>query len=270
MARADELDPLGSIQDWIAFDLRRFRHERGLSQQAVARILDVQRSAVHNYESAFRPLDIDHARKLDREWSTGGHFERLATHAARRHDSDWFQQFARYEQRARRIRAYEALIVPGLLQTPDYARAFLRAGGFVEDVESAVSRRMTRQTILDRDKPPRLQVLLEEDLLHRPMGGAEVMRAQLAHLLDVGRRPDVSIRVVPTATGGHVGLDGAFQIIETPSDAVAYLEAQREGRLLRGVADVERMAVAYDRIGDQAHPVGWSRRLITTVMEAMT
>jgi transcriptional regulator with XRE-family HTH domain len=269
MALADELEPLRSLHDWVAFDLRRYRLEHGMSQADVGSILNVRRSAVHNYESGLRPLDIDHARKLDRAWKAGGHFERLVTHANKHHDSGWFDQFLRYERRAKSIRAYEALVVPGLLQTPAYARAFFIAGG-VPDVEAAVNKRMERKQVLDRDPAPRLSFLLDEGVLYRPVGGKAVMREQLAYLLEVGERPNVSIRVVPTDVGEHLGLDGSFEVIETESDRVAYLEAQGGGRLDRGAKDVERMMVNYDRIGDQALPVNQSRRLIETAMEAMT
>ncbi|GLY86516.1 helix-turn-helix domain-containing protein [Actinoallomurus iriomotensis] len=269
MALADELDPLGSLHDWVAFDLRRYRLAHGMSQADVGRILNVRRSAVHNYESGLRPLDIEHARKLDSAWDTCGHFERLVTHANQQHDSGWFQQFLRYERRAKIIRAYEALVIPGLLQTPDYARAFLIAGG-VPDVDAAVKMRIERQQVLDRDPPPRLSVLLDEGILSRPVGGKAVMRAQLAYLLEAGERPNVSIRVVPIDVGEHLGLDGSFEVIETENDTVAYLEAQGGGRLDRGTKGVERMMVNYDRIGDQALPVNLSRRLMETAMEAMT
>jgi len=269
MALADELEPLRSLHDWVAFDLRRYRLEHGMSQADVGSILNVRRSAVHNYESGLRPLDIDHARKLDRAWKAGGHFERLVTHANKHHDSGWFDQFLRYERRAKSIRDYEALVIPGLLQTPDYARALLIAGG-VPDVEAAVNKRMERQRVLDRDPASRLSVLLDEGVLSRPVGGKAVMREQLAHLLKMSERPNVSVRVVPLDTGEHLGLDGSFQIIETATDTVAYLEAQGGGRLDRGERDVERMIANYDRIGDQALPVSQSRRLIETAMEAMT
>ncbi|MGI5224229.1 helix-turn-helix domain-containing protein [Actinoallomurus sp. CA-142502] len=270
MALADELDPLGSLHDWVAFDLRRYRLAHGMSQADVGRILNVRRSAVHNYESGLRPLDIEHARKLDSAWDTCGHFERLVTHANQQHDSGWFEQFLRYERRAKIIRAYEALVVTGLLQTPDYARALLIAGG-VLDVDAALNRRMERQLLLERRDPPvRLSVLLDESILSRPVGGKAVMREQLAHLLKAGERPNVSVRVVPTDTGEHLGLDGSFQVIETATDTIAYLEAQGGGRLDRGEKDVERMMVNYDHIGDYALPVSQSRSLIGTAMEAMT
>ena len=266
MARADELDPLGSLTDWVAYDLRRYRTDQGLSQAAVGRRLDLNRQAVHNYESGIRMLDIEHARKLDRLWRTAGHFERLVTHAGRRHDSDWFRQFARHEQRARAIRTYEALVVPGLLQTEHYARALLTAGGGT-DVEALVTTRMGRKAVFDRDPPPYLWVLLDETLLSRPVGGPAVMRAQLAYLLEMSALPNVSLRVVPVDVGWHVGLDGPFEIIETASDTIAYLEAQGGGRLVRGDKEVTRMALNYESLGAQALPETLSRRLVGSAME---
>jgi hypothetical protein len=214
-------------------------------------------------------LDVEQARKLDRLWSTGGHFERLVTHAGRRHDSDWFRQFTRHEQRARAIRIYEALVIPGLLQTEEYARALLIAGGS-DDVEGRLATRMDRKKVFDRDPAPRLWVLVDETLLSRPIGGHAVMRAQLAHLLEVSALPNVSLRVVPADAGEHIGLDGPFKVIETATDTIAYLEAQGGGRLVRAEKEVARMTVNYESLGAQALPESLSRRLVGTVMEGFT
>jgi hypothetical protein len=96
------------------------------------------------------------------------------------------------------------------------------------------------------------------------------MRAQLAHLLEVSALPNVSLRVVPADAGEHIGLDGPFQIIETATDTIAYLEAQGGGRLVRAEKEVARMTVNYESLGAQALPESLSRRLVGTVMEGFT
>jgi Domain of unknown function (DUF5753) len=104
--------------------------------------------------------------------------------------------------------------VPGLLQTEDYARATLVAGG-VRDLEGLLAARMARQEILSREDPPILWVLLWEPVLEIPVGGKATMHAQLAHLLQLSESTDIAIRLVPTAAGAHPGLSGADDLITT-------------------------------------------------------
>lgn len=137
-------------------------------------------------------------------------------------------------------------------------------------MDGRLATRMDRKKVFDRDPAPRLWVLVDETLLSRPIGGHAVMRAQLAHLLEVSALPNVSLRVVPADAGEHIGLDGPFQIIETATDTIAYLEAQGGGRLVRAEKEVARMTVNYESLGAQALPESLSRRLVGTVMEGFT
>jgi hypothetical protein len=104
------------------------------------------------------------------------------------HDPDWFRQHVDIEDRASVIKSWENAWVPGLLQTEDYARATLQAGG-VRDLEEVLAARMRRQEIFNRDDPPVMWSLLWEPVLEIPVGGKAVMRAQLAHLLEMSEGP---------------------------------------------------------------------------------
>jgi hypothetical protein len=215
-------------------------------------------------------LDDDQAKKLDDLWELNGHFTRLLRYARARHDVDWFAQHVSYETRATVMRIYEALIVPGLLQTEDYARAALTAGQVVKDVEAAVAARMERQKVLAREDPPWLWVLLNQSVLEQPVGGPKVMRVQLARLLEVSRLPHIVIRVVPRSLGAHVGLDGSFKITTVNEGDVAYMEAVGGGRLSMDRAEIRRYGIRYDRIGADALSRDSTRSLIEQVMEGMT
>jgi transcriptional regulator with XRE-family HTH domain len=261
-------DPKASMWNWIAYALRFYRMQRGLSGQDVAKLLTMARSSVSRLENGQAQLDDHDALKLDNEWNTGGLFTLLLWYARLGHDPDWFKQHVDIEARASVIRVWENAWIPGLLQTEAYARATLRAGG-VRDLEGLLAARLARQKILTSENPPILWILLREPVLQVPVGGNAVMRGQLAHLLDLSESADIAIRVVPTAVGAHPGLDGAFKIMTTETGDVAYADSPGGGRLVPSASEVQLYVVRYDRIGQQAMPEIPSRNRIAQAMEAM-
>ena len=151
-------------------------------------------------------------------------------------------QLIGYEAASSIIRNFETLLVPGLLQTEDYARAVVRPfeeGATAERVNTSVEIRMRRQEQLDRDDPPLLFFILDEAVVRRLIGGRDIMRRQIRHLIEMAAKPNVTIEIVPFSAGTHPGLTGPFVIVEFPDpadDDVLYLEAR--GDLLRaGVSE---------------------------------
>ena len=263
-------DPRSSMWAWIAHDLRLYRQRRGLSGDAVARLLNISRSSFSRLENDETRLTEAQAGVIDRAWETGGHFSHLVWYAGKGHDPSWFQQHVDIESRARVIKIWELALVPGLLQTEEYARENLLAGGN-PDVEALLEARLARQTILQRADPPILWVLLWEPLLTGPTGDRRIMREQLAALLSIAELPHASIRIVPTAAGPHRGQDGSFKIMTTasPSHDVAFVEAPGGGRLVPTSAETLEYAIRWDAIGQEALPAGASRDLIARYMEDM-
>jgi hypothetical protein len=135
-----------------------------------------------------------------------------------------------YEAEASELLCYETLCVHGLLQTEAYARALFNAGvpaASAETVERKVEVRLARQAVLSRPRPPRLSVILDESILHRVLGGTEVMGEQLRHLVEMSRRPNVSVQVVPFDAGHHPGMVGSFTLVRfaLPDDPeIVYIE----------------------------------------------
>jgi hypothetical protein len=118
----------------------------------------------------------------------------------------WFGDWVSKEGQAVKLRWFELNVVPGLLQTEEYATALLTGRiGFNGDVDEAVAARLARQAILDRDEPPELFVVIDEAVLHRPVGGPDVMARQLKHLVEMAG-PSTIVRVIPASTGVHDGL----------------------------------------------------------------
>lgn len=182
-----------------------------------------------------------------------------------------FIDYAWLEERAQTIKSYEALVLTGLLQTEDYARAVIRAAepeASTEQIERWVEFRMDRQAVLAKSEPPRLHVILEEAILRRPVGGSAVMRAQLRYLLEYRECPGVEVRVLPLSVGAHASPTGTFVLFELadPFPSVAYADT------LAGAVYVEsdgarRFAVAWDQLQKAALGPEESAALISAVAE---
>jgi transcriptional regulator with XRE-family HTH domain len=144
-----------------------------------------------------------------------------------------FERFTDAESRASVIREYDALVVPGLLQIPEYARALIAAGrpsARPDVIESLLAARLERQEILARDDPPTLWLVIDETALLRPIGGPDVHRAQLDVLVEAAQRPGITIQVIPVSTGAHAGLTSGFTILSfTDEPDVAYTEDHERG-----------------------------------------
>jgi transcriptional regulator with XRE-family HTH domain len=189
---------------------------------------------------------------------------------------DWFAAYLSLEQAALQIRAYENQFVHGLLQTQDYARALLTAGNPHapgEATERRVALRMRRQELLARDGPPRVWVVMDETVLRWPVGGAEVMRAQIDHLIEVNRLPQVTLQIMPFANGPHPAMRaGAFHLFrfrapELPD--IVYLNGLVGAVYLDKGDDVVVYREALDRLGAQAAPAKKTEALLGAIRKEL-
>ncbi|MEV0617002.1 helix-turn-helix transcriptional regulator [Nonomuraea sp. NPDC050404] len=166
----------------------------------------------------------------------------------------WFQAFVGLEEAAARIRTYEVQFVPGLLQTKEYARAVVTAGSAgigAEEIARRVDLRLERQRMFDRQDGPVFWAVIDEAALRRPIGGAEVMRAQLEHLIDLMRQTNITIQVMPFSFGGHSAEGGAFSVLRFPdSDLpdVVYVEQLASALYLDKREDVDRYTEVMERL----------------------
>ena len=181
----------------------------------------------------------------------------------------WFQEWADIEARATVLRWYEPLVVPGLLQTEDYARAILsaRPDGNLDDLDEQVAARLARQAILDRTGAPQLWCILDEGVLHRAIGGSKVMRSQLYRLAEVAEHPKTTIQVIRSG-GAHAGLLGGFIIADLDSKPpMAYLETAAHGQVTDSALVTAHVALSFDRLRAEAESWAASRDLIRKVAE---
>ncbi|MGD1218079.1 MULTISPECIES: helix-turn-helix domain-containing protein [Streptomyces] len=202
------------------------RERAGLKREEAARILRVAPATVRRMETAEVSLKIPYLQLLLKSYGVGDEeaeaFVRLAEEAnkpgwwQRFHDilPDWFSMHVSLEGAAALVRSYEPHFVPGLLQTEDYARGVLKAGAIgqtqPEDIERHVALRMQRQDLLTREDAPRIWAVMDETALRRPIGGPEVMRAQIDKLLQATKLPHVTLQVIPFSSGPHPGTYGPF------------------------------------------------------------
>jgi transcriptional regulator with XRE-family HTH domain len=253
--------------------LQILREKAGLSFAQAARALDVTHATVRRMEKAEVGLKIPYVEKLLETYGVTDPeeietFLALARkgnrpgwwHRYRDVLPDWFSAFVSLEGEASVIRAYEPHYVPGLLQTEDYARAVLRAGrpnAPDEEIERGVALRLERQALFGRPGGPVLWAVMDETVLRRPIGGRDVMRAQIARLIDACSLPNVRLQVLPFDTGPHPAMYGPFhifrfQVPELPD--IACTESLVGAVYMDDRDDVSVFLEALDRMCAQAAP----------------
>ncbi|MDI6103112.1 helix-turn-helix transcriptional regulator [Actinoplanes sp. NEAU-A12] len=173
---------------------------------------------------------------------------------------NWFQAYLGLEAAASLIRTYEIQFVPGLLQTPDYARAVImlgHAGASAEEINRRVGLRLQRQQILTRSGGPQLWAVIDEAVLRRPIGGVDVMRAQIESLIEASKLPGVRLQIIPFQAGGHAAAGGPFAILRFPEPElpdVVYVEQLTSAIYLDKREDVDHYAMAMERVCIDAEP----------------
>ncbi|MFC9894882.1 helix-turn-helix domain-containing protein [Nocardia sp. NPDC127579] len=167
----------------------------------------------------------------------------------------WFGTYLGLEQAASKIRTYEAHLVPGLLQTPDYARAVLSLGSDDADTERRVAVRQHRQELLYRTDPPVLWAVIDEAALHRSVGGPGVHRDQMRHLVKLAALPNVTVQVLPYAAGEYAAAGSSFSILrfsERELPDIVYLEHLTSALYLDRRQDLETYLAVMDRLSVQS------------------
>ncbi|MFE0592800.1 helix-turn-helix domain-containing protein [Micromonospora echinospora] len=172
----------------------------------------------------------------------------------------WFQSYLGLEAAAALIRSYEVQFVPGLLQTREYARAVVMLGhgaAGAAEIDRRVGLRMQRQRLLDRPDAPHLWAVVDEAVLRRPIGGPEVMRGQIAALVEATKAPNIRLQIVPFDAGGHAAAGGAFTILrfgDQDLPDIVYIEQLTSALYLDKRDDVDHYAAAMERLCVEAEP----------------
>lgn len=275
MPAARDLDPGASPAHFFGAEVRRAREAAGLTLAGLGAVVPCDASTVSRIESGLLSPTERFAAACDEAFpQMGGWFTRFY-HNSPRWDGPyprWFGDWVDAERRATVVRWWEPLLVPGLLQTPEYARVLFKAWQTTEDdaeVENLVTARIDRQRIFDQPKPPSFWAVIDEGVLRRRIGGAKVMQDQLVHLAEMTERPTIKVHVIPAEAGAHIGLLGAFAIAGFAGDApgIVYFESPDQGQTTKDPATVAKIILTFDILRSEALPRGASRDLIMKVAE---
>jgi transcriptional regulator with XRE-family HTH domain len=267
-----ELNPTASPLSLFGAELRRCRNALGLSQEQLGGRIAFSPSLVGSIERARRRPSPAFAQRCEEVLNLNGELLRLLPLISKETAPSWFRPWLEIEEGAHTLKTWQPLLLPGLLQTEEYARALCRGepGATEEQAEEMVAARMERKAIFQRDDPPMFWALLDETAFIRPIGGADVIRGQLEHLLAaVG--PRVTVQVVPLSAGTPTGLLGGFVIAQrTDCPDTVYVDSVISGQVTDGPDDVKAIHARYDTIRAQAHPQFVSIELIREAIKRWT
>lgn len=243
------------------------------SQQALADHLGFERTVIAKAESGDRvPSDPvltawAVACNLDTE-----HYQRLAD-LARTSDGPvptWFEDYLEAERAAQSLLIWSPIVIPGLLQSAEYARALLLAqqtDTSDEAIDALVNARLDRQAIFDRAGPPDVTVVLDEAVLHRLIGTPALMHDALIHVAEMAVRPNIVVQVVPSTKGANAGIGGAFDIASADSTPDTLRMDGVEDQTTENRSLVRKHGVAFNRVRGDALPRDASRDLILKAAE---
>ncbi|GGK85232.1 transcriptional regulator [Sphaerisporangium melleum] len=271
---------------WLGQHLRELREANDLLLRDAAEYLQRDPGTVSRFESGGYPirrpdllalLDLygvangrrrEELVKLSQDvWQKGwwdGYADEVGGH---------FIDYVWLESRAQEIRAFDNTLLPGLLQTVEYARACITAAELdagAEQIDRWVQLRMHRQTVLHANDPPRLGFIIDEAALHRQVGGRECMAAQLHRLAEHAGQPNIELRVLPFSAGAHASPSGAFRVfgMTAPFPEVGYAETPK-GAIYLESPDSQRLVRTYDELRNRALSPDESARLITALAEEL-
>lgn len=235
---------------YFGHELRRAREAAGLTREDFGKLVGYAPSTIGAFETGERFPQPPLVKGADEHLGTGDRFatmyEKLLTGYVY---PESFRPWVDYEQTATVLRSYELSVVPGLLQTEEYARALLQSTG---DVDSRVAARVERQAILERDNPPKFMTVINELALRQPVGGHEVMRRQLLRLADAADR--WIVQIVPLTAETYIRLDGSFVIATVDGTDLVYTPTQLKGYIVDSPGDVADAKFRWDAIRSEAFP----------------
>ncbi|WP_189103307.1 helix-turn-helix domain-containing protein [Streptomyces kronopolitis] len=251
--------------------LKHFREASGLTQEALALKIPCDRSQVARVEAGTRVPGETFAKQCDEILRTGGVLERLwgriDWYPEVQHP-DWFERRAKMDAEAVALREYQAQVMPGLLQSKDYAWGLFSDLASSERAEERVRARLSRQGRFLDDGGPLYVAVLDESCLRNVVGSAAVMRGQCAHLLDVGRRPNIRIQVAPAHRPELIRPKTSMTLITLPKgEQWVYSESLDSGHFNDDPAVFARHSQTYDVLRADALSAHESAALISDVME---
>jgi transcriptional regulator with XRE-family HTH domain len=264
--------------------LRRLREERGITLEQAAEAIRGSHSKISRMEHGrvgFKERDIGDLLTL--YGVTGGEEREALLNLAREASTPgwwqaysdilphWVEPYFGLEAAASFIRSYQVQFVPGLLQTEGYARAVIQLGTAAgeEEIARRGEVRVSRQEILSKPNPPRVWAVVDEGALRRPIGGLEVVREQIRHLIDMADHPAVTLQILPFQVGAHPAMGGPFTILrfaEPDLRDVVYIEQLTSALYLDKPAEVDSYLEVMEQLCLQAEPASSTPRLLEKIL----
>ncbi|MFE0777147.1 helix-turn-helix domain-containing protein [Streptomyces sp. NPDC058861] len=247
---SDSLKTFGAV-------VKAFRKRAGLTQEAFAPRVGYSLPTIASIEQGRRFPPPGFVEQAEVVLDAFGALKDASKHLSRKPGlASWFRPWARLEAEAVSLYTYENRLVPGLLQSPAYANILFHeqipALGD-EQIKAQMAARIERKKLLTDRPDTTYSFIVEEHVLRRRTGGAEVMREQIDHILDLCERRNVEFQIMPQERGHHAGLDGPMQLLETPENKwYAYSEGQRTAQLIADRKEVSILHKRYARMRSQA------------------
>ncbi|MFF0058654.1 Scr1 family TA system antitoxin-like transcriptional regulator [Streptomyces microflavus] len=257
MVNRKQLDP-DDPDVSFGLQLRQARDARGWTQDELAARMGCSGTHISAVETGRRPPTPRFARSADRALGTGDKFQRMVHATSNTALLEGFPEFVRLEIRAAEIRLFELGIIPGLLQTAEYAAAIshgaVRRGAITEQqAEERLSLLAERQASLTRDPPPMIYAVLDESCIRQSVGGAAVMKAQMDKLVAFAELPSTVLQIAPFDLGERRSFDQPVTLLTLPDRTqVAYSESAQQGRLERNMDLVQPLMTAYHQMQAEA------------------
>lgn len=260
----------GKALSLFAEVLREARLKAGLGSDDLGKALGYSGSMVRAIESGHRVPQPDFAKRADEFFGYPAIFQLMEERLRDLPFPASYRPFVPHERAARTLRIFEHSLVPGLFQTPEYARFVLAKRPHITDdeLETLLSTRLLRQEILTGDNAPLLYIVLDEAVLHRQVGLAEVMHNQLGYLVDLSHRANVTLQVIPFSVPVHIGLQGGLVIAGAPDGScTVFLDNIADGQVSENEETVSQMTQRFDALRADALARDPSRDLIIKVAE---
>ncbi|MFF0382720.1 helix-turn-helix domain-containing protein [Streptomyces sp. NPDC004286] len=253
-----ELDPENSPEEAFGKRLRTLRDQRGWTQDVLGQRMGYSGTHISAVETGRRPPTPHFAASADKAFGTGDEFDRQGRAVRNTGLLEGFPEYVPHEKRAVEIRLFELGIIPGLLQTPEYAAAIttgaVRRGSITEQqAEERLALLAGRRAALERDPAPLVFVVLDESCLRRVVGGPAVMQKQLAKILDFAELPSTVLQVAPYELGERRAFDLPVHLLTLADRTnLAYAESAQRGHLMRETVSVVAMLTAYHQLQAEA------------------
>lgn len=253
--------------EWFGRELEAALEHKGATQQELADFTGYKAPYVSKVKNGKALPSFHFAQGCDRFFNTSGYFARLLVRVSQHGHPEWFVPYLELEEKAAQVLDFSSFLVMGVLQTPEYAEALFRAA-HPRDADDVIKRkvdlRLQRRAVLERPNPPLLWVVLDESCLRREVGGREVMRGQMEHLVVDAQSPNITVQVLPYDSGAPPAAE-AFTLLTFDDDDTApvlYAETQGLGRVIDSASVVRTGTDRYERLRADALPPEKSLRAL--------